>query len=31
MEEAKMASLFQEFRFKDVVLRNRITVSPMCQ
>jgi 2,4-dienoyl-CoA reductase-like NADH-dependent reductase (Old Yellow Enzyme family) len=30
-EEAKMASLFQEFRLKDVVLRNRIVVSPMCQ
>src|SRR5205823_8683840 len=30
-EEAKMASLFQEFRLKDVVLRNRIAVSPMCQ
>src|ERR1700721_1958304 len=26
-----MASLFQEFRLKDVVLRNRISVSPMCQ
>ena len=26
-----MASLFQEFRLKDVVLRNRIMVSPMCQ
>src|SRR3984957_8324209 len=26
-----MASLFQEFRLKDVVLRNRIAVSPMCQ
>jgi 2,4-dienoyl-CoA reductase-like NADH-dependent reductase (Old Yellow Enzyme family) len=26
-----MASLFQEFRLKDVVLRNRIVVSPMCQ
>ena len=26
-----MANLFQEFRLKDVVLRNRITVSPMCQ
>src|SRR5690242_20486503 len=26
-----MASLFQEFRLKDVVLRNRIGVSPMCQ
>ena len=30
-EEARMASLFQEFRLKDVVLRNRIAVSPMCQ
>jgi 2,4-dienoyl-CoA reductase-like NADH-dependent reductase (Old Yellow Enzyme family) len=30
-EKAKMASLFQEFRLKDVVLRNRIAVSPMCQ
>src|SRR3982074_3143773 len=26
-----MASLFQEFRLKDVVLRNCIVVSPMCQ
>jgi 2,4-dienoyl-CoA reductase-like NADH-dependent reductase (Old Yellow Enzyme family) len=26
-----MASLFQEFRLKEVVLRNRIVVSPMCQ
>src|SRR3954465_4007721 len=26
-----MASLFQEFRLKDIVLRNRIAVSPMCQ
>ena len=26
-----MTSLFQEFRLKDVVLRNRIAVSPMCQ
>src|SRR5580698_10093276 len=26
-----MAALFQEFRLKDVVLRNRIAVSPMCQ
>ncbi len=26
-----MANLFQEFRLKDVVLRNRIAVSPMCQ
>ena len=26
-----MASLFKEFRLKDVVLRNRIVVSPMCQ
>src|ERR1700722_17421124 len=26
-----MASLLQEFRLKDVVLRNRIAVSPMCQ
>jgi 2,4-dienoyl-CoA reductase-like NADH-dependent reductase (Old Yellow Enzyme family) len=26
-----MASLFDEFRLKDVVLRNRIAVSPMCQ
>lgn len=26
-----MARLFQEFRLKDVVLRNRIAVSPMCQ
>jgi len=26
-----MVSLFQEFRLKDVVLRNRIAVSPMCQ
>ena len=26
-----MASLFNEFRLKDVVLRNRIAVSPMCQ
>lgn len=26
-----MAELFREFRLKDVVLRNRITVSPMCQ
>src|SRR5208283_2869736 len=25
-----MASLFNEFRLKDVVLRNRIAVSPMC-
>src|ERR1041385_2756675 len=30
-EKATMASLFQEFRLKDVVLRNRIAVSPMCQ
>ena len=26
-----MAILFQEFRLKDVVLRNRIAVGPMCQ
>ncbi len=26
-----MASLFQEFRLKDVTLRNRVAVSPMCQ
>src|SRR4029078_388563 len=26
-----MASLFQDFRLKDVELRNRIAVSPMCQ
>src|SRR5277367_2843007 len=26
-----MTSLFQEYRLKDVVLRNRIAVSPMCQ
>ncbi|MGV3483571.1 MAG: NADH:flavin oxidoreductase/NADH oxidase [Planctomycetaceae bacterium] len=26
-----MANLFQEFALKDVVLRNRIAVSPMCQ
>lgn len=26
-----MARLFTEFRLKDVVLRNRIAVSPMCQ
>ncbi len=26
-----MAILFQEFRLKDVLLRNRIAVSPMCQ
>jgi 2,4-dienoyl-CoA reductase-like NADH-dependent reductase (Old Yellow Enzyme family) len=26
-----MAKLFQEYRLKDVVLRNRIAVSPMCQ
>lgn len=26
-----MASLFSEFRLKDVALRNRIAVSPMCQ
>lgn len=26
-----MTSLFREFRLKDVVLRNRIGVSPMCQ
>lgn len=26
-----MAQLFDEFRLKDVVLRNRIAVSPMCQ
>lgn len=26
-----MSSLFQEFRLKDVVMRNRIAVSPMCQ
>ena len=31
VEEVKMASLFREFRLKDVVLRNRIAVSPMCQ
>src|SRR3989304_1255600 len=30
-ERVRMASLFQEFRLKDVVLRNRIAVSPMCQ
>jgi 2,4-dienoyl-CoA reductase-like NADH-dependent reductase (Old Yellow Enzyme family) len=30
-EQSKMASLFQEFRLKDVVLRNRIAVSPMCE
>lgn len=26
-----MASLFSEFRLKDIALRNRIAVSPMCQ
>ncbi len=26
-----MASLFSEFRLKEVVLRNRVAVSPMCQ
>ena len=26
-----MSSLFQEYRLKDVTLRNRIAVSPMCQ
>ena len=26
-----MASLFQQFHLKDVVLRNRIAVSPMCE
>ena len=26
-----MAVLFQEFRLKDVTMRNRIAVSPMCQ
>jgi len=26
-----MANLFNEFRLKDVVLRNRVAVSPMCQ
>ncbi|HEY5337231.1 MAG TPA: NADH:flavin oxidoreductase/NADH oxidase, partial [Rhizomicrobium sp.] len=26
-----MAGLFSEFRLKDVTLRNRIAVSPMCQ
>jgi 2,4-dienoyl-CoA reductase-like NADH-dependent reductase (Old Yellow Enzyme family) len=26
-----MASLFQEFRLKDVLLKNRIGVAPMCQ
>src|SRR5476651_2330232 len=26
-----MANLFNEYRLKDVVLRNRIAVSPMCQ
>ena len=26
-----MSSLFQEFRLKDVTLRNRIAVAPMCQ
>ena len=26
-----MAKLFQEFRLKDIVLRNRIAVAPMCQ
>ena len=26
-----MAKLFQEFQLKDVILRNRIGVSPMCQ
>lgn len=26
-----MSKLFQEFRLKEVVLRNRIAVSPMCQ
>lgn len=28
---SRRASLFNEFRLKDVVLRNRIAVSPMCQ
>src|SRR4051812_18573623 len=27
----QMASLFQTFQLKDIVLRNRIAVSPMCQ
>ena len=26
-----MPGLFDEFRLKDVTLRNRIAVSPMCQ
>lgn len=26
-----MSSLFEQFRLKDVVMRNRIAVSPMCQ
>lgn len=26
-----MSSLFQEYRLKDITLRNRIAVSPMCQ
>src|SRR5690349_6597408 len=30
-EATEMASLFQEFRLKDVVMRNRIAVSPMYQ
>jgi 2,4-dienoyl-CoA reductase-like NADH-dependent reductase (Old Yellow Enzyme family) len=30
-EGKNMASLFQEFRLKDISLRNRIAVSPMCQ
>jgi 2,4-dienoyl-CoA reductase-like NADH-dependent reductase (Old Yellow Enzyme family) len=29
--KSQMASLFNEFRLKDVVLRNRIAVAPMCQ
>jgi 2,4-dienoyl-CoA reductase-like NADH-dependent reductase (Old Yellow Enzyme family) len=29
--EVSMARLFDTFRLKDVVLRNRIAVSPMCQ
>jgi hypothetical protein len=31
IDKDPMPALFQEFRLKDVVLRNRIAVSPMCQ
>src|SRR3954452_24770047 len=31
LESPRMSSLFSEFHLKDITLKNRIAVSPMCQ